>query len=166
MERGNGKVSWACLTAEERLLGEEMIALWTRCAEQGHAISMFNLGAISIEGWGVEKNTEIGIQWYHRSAAGGNDEAPTRIAFFQKERPSEEFRWMMLAAERGNTGAQIFVGEHLFWGQGVQQDRESALRWVRLAASATGTKPRDLMFRRASSLVLERFEAAQRTVSL
>ena len=46
----------------------------------------------------------------------------------------EAIRWYRLAAEQGNIGAQILLGEVYLQGEESLQDIEEAMIWFRMAA--------------------------------
>ena len=45
--------------------------------------------------------------------------------------PSYElaYKWFLEAAQNGNPWAQLFVGEMLYCGQGIEQSHREAARW-------------------------------------
>ncbi|THB69769.1 MAG: sel1 repeat family protein [Desulfovibrio sp.] len=80
------------------------VALYTEEAEQGNADAMIVLGAMYLEGFGVEANATTGGEW------------------------------LLLAAEQGHYLAQYNVGYLYLMGLGFEQDLDEAFNWFRLSA--------------------------------
>jgi TPR repeat protein len=51
-----------------------------------------------------------------------------------ESRFKEAYELLLPLAERGERKAQYIVGESLYWGTGVAQDRQAAVKWYRKAA--------------------------------
>lgn len=49
---------------------------------------------------------------------------------------SRAFELLLGEAQRGNPDAQYTIGYMYYQGQGVQQDRDAALRWIQRSATA------------------------------
>ena len=73
-------------------------------AEQGDAISQYNLGLMYDRGVGVPEDDTEAVRWYR------------------------------LAAEQGDAPAQYFLGSMYDDGEGVSEDDVEAARWHRLSA--------------------------------
>lgn len=58
------------------------------------------------------------------------------ISSFKKQNYRQAFIRLMPEAKKGNSEAQYAVGYMYYYGQGVTEDREKALKWIRLAAMA------------------------------
>jgi TPR repeat protein len=73
-------------------------------AAHGSKMAQFTLGEAYYRGWGVEKDLEMAVEWYRKSA------------------------------NQGHAGAQAALGVSYLNGEGVQQDFSEALRWLKQAA--------------------------------
>jgi TPR repeat protein len=100
----SGKASWHSLTASDKKLMAEVVAMWTSAANQGHADAQYNLGAVYTHGQGVFQSFE------------------------------EAARWNRKAAEQRHAQAQLFLSDKYSCGEGVSEDLEEAARWNRKAA--------------------------------
>lgn len=58
------------------------------------------------------------------------------ITSFKQQNYRQAFIRLMPEAKKGNPEAQYAVGYMYYYGQGVTEDREKALKWIRLAALA------------------------------
>jgi len=72
---------------------------WRPLAEQGFALSQFNLGVMYHQGHGVPKDYAEAMKWYR------------------------------LAADQGHTNAQTNLGVMYHQGHGVPQDYTEAVKW-------------------------------------
>ena len=81
----------------------EAVAWFRKAAEQGHAASQSNLGAMYQNGEGVPENDVEAIKWFRK------------------------------AAEQGYAEAQYKLGLMYSKGEGVTQDLVSGFAWVHLA---------------------------------
>ena len=59
-----GEASWASLGPAEQEGMEQVVAMWTEAAAQGHVGAQFNLGSLYNEGWGVARNVDRAIELY------------------------------------------------------------------------------------------------------
>ena len=75
-----------------------------KTAEQGLAVSQFNLGVMYHLGQGVPPNAALAIKWYRK------------------------------AAKQGYASAQCNLGNMYYNGEGVAKDHAEAVKWYRKAA--------------------------------
>ena len=66
--------------------------------------------------------------------AAGEYEQSLRLA--GQSQFEEAFALILPLAQRGERKAQYIIGESFYWGTGVAQDREAAVKWYRKAADA------------------------------
>jgi len=77
---------------------------WRKAADQGLAISQYNLGCMYQNGQGVPKNDAGAVKWWHK------------------------------AAEQGHARAQLRLGIMYYYGQGVpKNDAEAVKLWHKAA---------------------------------
>ena len=123
--------------------------LYTRSANQGYALSQYELGKAYMNGEGVAQNTDTGIDWLSKAGAQGLLEAQLYLGQFHQERntpadTTKAIEWYTLAAEQGDTNATIIKNSLLgdqaavdaqakldlanshYTGSGAEQDLEAA----------------------------------------
>ena len=71
---------------------------------QNDAAAQYQLGWCYENGLGVERNIQIAVRWYEKSAA------------------------------QNNTDAQAILGECYLYGHGIQKDKNKAIEWLKKAA--------------------------------
>ena len=109
-------------------------------AEQGDAVSQFNLGLMYDTGEGVTQDYQEAAHWYHLAAAQGHANAQFNLAVMYAnghgvaQDYQEAIRLYQALAEQGEAHAQFNLGLMYAKGQGVAQDYQEAARWYRLAA--------------------------------
>ena len=109
-------------------------------AEQGDAVSQFNLGLMYDTGEGVTQDYQEAVRWYRLAAAQGHADAKFNLAVMYAngygvaQDYQEAIRLYQALAERGEADAQTKLGLIYAEGQGVKQDYQEAVRWYRLAA--------------------------------
>ena len=82
---------------------EERIALTREGAERGHVDSMFLMGALYRDGWGVKKDGEQAALWFN------------------------------LAARQGDGSSAFYLSQMYLNGEGIEQDRVVANVWATVA---------------------------------
>ena len=65
-------VSGSPPTEEDQPPSEERVALAREAADRGHVDSMFVIGAIYRDGWGVDKDSEQAALWFNLAARQGD----------------------------------------------------------------------------------------------
>ena len=113
---------------------EEAAAWFRRAAEQGHAISQYNLGVMNKNGFGVAQDV------------------------------AEAAQWMRRAARQGNAGAQYILGAMYSTGQGVDEDPVRAHMWLDLAARSGDERAGATLDRLAKSMTREQVGEARQLV--
>lgn len=58
---------------------------------------------------------------------------------------SRAFELLLGEAQQGNADAQYTIGYMYYLGQGVQQDRDSALRWIQRSAESGNERAREAL---------------------
>ena len=135
--------------------------IWTPLAENGHAASQVNLGAMYENGEGVEQNDNEALKWYRKASTQGFAEdnfdriklkllreaaengdllAQFDLAFIYNEgidiskNNKETFLLYKEAAEHGFALAQVRIGYMYHRGEGVSRDEAKAAEWYSKAA--------------------------------
>ena len=91
------------LTEEDQPTSEEMIALLREGAEGGHVESMFGIGVLYRDGWGVKKDSEAAARWFN------------------------------VAARQGDGSSAFCLSVMYLYGEGIEQDRVVANVWATVA---------------------------------
>lgn len=103
-------------------------AHWLRlAATQGDAEAQFKIGALYYMGEGVPKDQSEALRWFHKSADQGNKDA---IEFLSRQDGT-----LRADAEAGDAEAQLLLGSAYLEGEGVPQNINEAVRWIRLSAT-------------------------------
>lgn len=110
-------------------------------ADNGDTEAQFVLAKLYAEGQGVDQSDDQAIHWMETAARGGLAQAQFRLASWHLkgshgllEDSEEAFEWYQLAADQNHEIAQFFVGNLLFKGDGVDQDRKLGMQWMFRAA--------------------------------
>lgn len=110
-------------------------------AEQGDAVSQFNLGLMYDTGEGVTQDYQEAVRWYRLAAAQGVANAQFNLAVMYAngygiaQDYQEAIRLYQTLAEQGEADAQTKLGQMYANGRGVTQNYQEASRWYRLAAA-------------------------------
>lgn len=114
-------------------------------ASEGDSVAQLRLGSIYYHGQGVAEDELAAINWWKRSAAGGNTEAMYQIAHAYlfgttaarsvSEPDREAAIWCFKAASASHAEAAYTLGLLFIAGKGVAEDRAEAVRWFRRAAA-------------------------------
>ena len=111
-----------------------------RCAEQGHAVSQYNLGVRYASGRGVPKDDAGARVWMLPSWAADGAQINLRLTDgngggVTEDDAEEAVHWYRLAAEQGHTRAQLNLGAMYATGEGVPQDLVFAYMWSDFSAA-------------------------------
>jgi len=104
-------------------------------AKSGNAKAQYRLSQNYRYGHeGFEKSDRKHVDWLHKSAANGFDEAQVSLALwyrYYKSPPDFEKTvfWLKKAAEQGNSEGQYLLGKRYKIGEGVGKDLSMAVKW-------------------------------------
>lgn len=137
----------------------EAMLWYEKSARQGNASAMFNLGAVYYNGSGVTIDDVLSYAWFALAQEAGSPQAVAAVARAESElrdwqitlgyKKAAEFceqgkfvpqnqgeaaAWWLKAATRGDSEAQVKIGNDLLHGQGVPEDSSRALYWCSEAA--------------------------------
>ena len=111
-------------------------------ADQGDTNAQVVIGAMYLNGFGVEKNGGEAIRWFLRSAGNGNPKAQAMLAhlYFSggagvRRDLAVSAAWDRRAADQGYAAAQYSLATLYENGFGVPQDYVEAMKWSILAVS-------------------------------
>ena len=108
-------------------------------AENGDAISQFNVGQAYRLGKGALKSDKLAAEWYKKSAEQGYSDAQYNLGLLYKDgigvikSAKSAYSWMKKAAEQGDVSAQYNLGVFYTLGYGVDKSKETGAYWIRLA---------------------------------
>ncbi len=112
-------------------------------AQQGHANAQYDVGRMYESGEGVAKDEALTLQWYRRSAEGGNPRAQYKLfaAYARgwgdvKKDEAEAGKWLLKAGEGGYGRAEEALAKAYEKGKfGFPKDRDKAEYWKKKAGS-------------------------------
>jgi len=126
---------------------ESGAATWYRkAAEQGHERAQCKLGMMYIEGRGVPRDTQTGLDWLRQAAVQGDAEAYSQLTRLyhsgsiteEKANKAKTMARLLKDAEQGDAEAQFQLGTLYNSSHSPETDRKAskteALRWFRMAA--------------------------------
>ena len=99
-----------------------------------------DFGIMYKDGKGVPQNYATAVQWFSRSAAGGNSLGQNNLGGMYRDGLgvprdySRAITFFRAAAQQGNAAAQVNLGLMLGQGQGTRPNYVSAYMWFDLAA--------------------------------
>ena len=129
----------------------EMIRLFRKAAEGGHAEASMRLWAICLSDDcpSVPRDEEQAFYWLRKAAEQGCEYAPLQLGHCYNKGcgvPQDYARavhWYRKAAEQGDARAQFNLGHCYEHGQGVRQDISEAVTWYRKAAEQGHTSSQE-----------------------
>jgi len=127
---------------KETAINQEKASYWyLKAAQQDVTMAQARIGVRLIEGVGIKKNVEAGIQWLEK-AANKNDGlaqvalASTYIGEFKSGLKNFEkaFSWMLKAAKTGVIPAQFEASKMYVTGIGTDVNYNQGVYWLKKAA--------------------------------
>lgn len=98
------------------------------------------LGALYLNGWGVEKDVNLALENYKIAAAFGDETAMNQIGFIfmgyngAEENPEQAFYWFNEASKKNSAVGMFNLGCCYKNGYGIEADVELAAEWLKKAA--------------------------------
>ena len=112
-------------------------------AAQGEAESQFILGLAYSDGWdGTIKAGSTAAKWREMATELGDLRPLLVTGLLRKEKTrleqdrAEALKFLTSAAERGDSYAQVILGDKLLEGDGVSSDWRQGAEWIKKAATA------------------------------
>ncbi|MDC2993144.1 sel1 repeat family protein [bacterium] len=109
---------------------------YRKAAKQGYASAQANIGLSYENGRGVDKDKELAAKWHCKAAERGDE---------------KHMKKCVSVAHRGSAETQYKLGRLFQRGQGVEQDNDSAARWICSAAKKGLSEAREGCQKMASS---------------
>ena len=125
--------------------------LWLTDAYLGSANAQFNVGVLYVEGKGLPKDRGEAIFWFTKAARQGHLEAQYNLGHLLLEEQEdlskirEGIDWWRKSAEGGFAIAQYNFGRALFYGIGLEQDRQGSKSWFERAAENDNTRAKEFL---------------------
>ncbi len=120
---------------------DKKAAEWFRKAVAGGSRdARVNLGIMYLEGRGVDRDINQGVELIRSSAGDGYARAQYRLGSLYEQGvgvaqdETQALEWYRKAAQGGNTAAQLQLGLMFAYGRGVPQQIGEAVRWLRQGA--------------------------------
>jgi len=151
------------------------VELWTKAAEQRHAVSQYNLGICYLTGTGIEQDVYKAIHWLSESAEQGYEPAVETLNGLKKEADSDkddDEELVIIAgdknlkeavdlynaeryadaapllvdlAEQGHTMAQFFYGMCLLHCMDSEENAAKAVCWLQKSADNDCTEAQEYL---------------------
>jgi TPR repeat protein len=106
-----------------------------------NAEAQYYLGLLTLNGWGITKNTNEATSWLTKSAEQKFAKAQTELGMFYlsgkeviRDTP-KAIVFLQQAAEQSDTTAQVRLGQIYQNGEGVGKDADKAFTWYQKAAT-------------------------------
>ena len=117
---------------------QEAVRSLVRLYDVGYTIAAHMLGKIHRDGVAVERNEEVAIEWFRRSAEAGNDFSAYALGVLlvNNQKETEGITWLRKAADENNRYAQYRLGKLYYQGTSVQRDMAEAVRLLSASAQA------------------------------
>ncbi len=119
---------------------DKAFELFQESAAHGSILAQNSLGAMYIDGHGVEKDEVKAVEWFRKAAERGNAAAQDNLgAKYANGHGVEKdevkaVEWYRKATEQGYAWAQNHLGYMYTNGRGVEKDEATAVEWYRKAA--------------------------------
>ena len=126
--------------SEEKCDYKKAFEYATIAAEDDQERGYFVLGALYLNGWGVEKNANLALDNYKMAASFGDETAMNQIGFIFmgdkgiEENPEQSFYWFNEAAKKGSDVGMYNLGCCYKDGYGTEADAEQAAEWFKKSA--------------------------------
>lgn len=108
----------------------------TDAANNGMPDAQYMVGSCYYQGYGVNQDLNLALEWYTKGAENGNANAQYMVglAYTNSSKYNEAYQWYKKSAEQGNAYAQKELGILYYWGRGVVEDNDLAFEWFSKSA--------------------------------
>ena len=120
---------------------ERAAALYEEEAAAGNVSAMARLGELYWEGDGIPRDRKRALEWHVRAADQGNITSASfaGVRYFEGgygivKKPDLAFRYLSMAEKAGDIVGSYYVGQCLWKGIGVGQNRAKSIPYFKLAA--------------------------------
>ena len=118
----------------------EAIKWYRSGAENGCALSQYDLGHMYRFGIGLKEDEKEAVRWFQKAAEQVHAEAQFDLGRMYSdgkgvlEDDKKAVQWFQKAADQGHADAQWHLGHHYALGKGVLEDGKEAVQWWQKAA--------------------------------
>ncbi len=118
---------------------DEEVQFVRTLAEQGNSRAQHNLGAMYLNGSGVQKDHEQALHWFEKAAQQGDALSQHNLGAIYLQGlggapdPAAAAHWFTKAAMQGDPRSQYSLGALYFEGLGLERNLEKAYIWLSLA---------------------------------
>jgi TPR repeat protein len=120
---------------------------YLKASDQGNAEAAFYISALYFWGWGVKQDTSEAMKWTDRAARGGYTPAMIQMGLHYRDGCcgvihdfAQAMTWFHEAADRGDAEGMFHIGYLYYFGLGVKQNCDEAVKWImRAAEHGSGT---------------------------
>ena len=145
-----GSISWHLVSKRDTKIA---FTWFEKSAKQGHSRAQYQLGMFYESGTDpCIRNIEKALSWYEKSAVQGCNDAIFALGRLytngiDEKNPDMEkaFQYFLKAAKSGHAEAQYRVGVSLYYGKGIEIDKESAVLWLEKSASQRNEAAQNLL---------------------
>ena len=146
-----GMISWHIVSKRDT---KEAFSWFEKSAKQGFSLSQKKLGMFYESGTDpCIRNINKALYWYKKAADQGDNDAVLALGRLyangideQNPDPKTAYKYFMQAAENGHPEAQYRVGVALYYGKGVDINKETALSWLEASAKQRYEAAEKLLF--------------------
>jgi len=120
---------------------ETALAEWQELADAGDANACYGVGLMYGNGFGVDMNDDLALQYYTCAAEQGHAEAQNSLGVMHQngwgvpQSDEAALEWFRLAAEQGVVGAQMALGRYYAMDFLESYDPVAAYKWFGLAGA-------------------------------
>jgi len=136
-----GEASWASLAAAEREEMEEVVAMLTEAAAQGHMMAQAYLAGIYCFGQAVAQDDGRAFELYRQAARQGHASSQFNVGVSYRDgrgcdqSHKRAVEWWAKGAKQGDDDAQYELGLAYKQGKGVPQSYERAIELYKLSSA-------------------------------
>ena len=145
-----GSISWHLVSKRDTKIA---FTWFEKSAKQGHSRAQYQLGMFYESGTDpCLRNIEKALSWYEKAADQGCNDAIFALGRLYTNGIDEKnpdmaraFKYFLKAAKAGHAEAQYRVGVSLYYGKGIEIDKESAVLWLEKSASQRNESAQNLL---------------------
>lgn len=125
------------------------ISLLKEAAKEGNDNALSTLGACYLQGDGVKMNRKEAVKYLKKAVEAGSAEGMTLMVqvSLMDGKKKDAVKYAKMAADLGEPHGQFLLGSFYLMGEGVQENRQTAVFYLRSAAMQGVEEAQDLLNR-------------------